>query len=189
MRSIQSTTRRAFDQALVSASYRVPTAESVPTEVWLAATALRYGLFGCASAHALLIEAGSDDEVWILDHLGEIGQTVADHYLEHVLPRAPQGVDMTSAWRVGEMAQLVADDFAPLGRRVPSVDVALRLATESFGQTRDQSIFSSLPWWRRRDAHRKYNALVDESLVFAENFYGRRLLDLDEVREIALLGE
>ncbi|RYG45451.1 hypothetical protein EON79_12625 [bacterium] len=189
MRSIQSTTRRAFDQALACAAYRVPSADKTPTEVWLAASALRYGLFGCAAAHALLIGAGSDDEVWILDHLGEIGDTVAEHYMSHVMSRAPVGIDLTSAWRVGEMAQLVADDYAPLGRRMTGVNVALRLASESFGQTRDRAIFASLPWWRRKDARRRYEALVDESLALAEKFYERRILDLDEVREIALLGE
>ncbi|CAN5623583.1 hypothetical protein BH11ARM2_BH11ARM2_20530 [soil metagenome] len=188
MRSIQSVTRRAFEQGLASASHHLP-ANDLDRESWLALTGLRYGLSTCASTHALLTSGEVDDEVWVLDQLGEVAETVSDHFTEHSIARAPSPLDSSSAWRVGAMAQSVADDYAPLVHRVPSLGLALRLVSESFCDARRKAVLASIPFLRRREGRKRFDRAVRDSVIFAEKLYERRLLDLEEVPEIALLGE
>ena len=188
MKSIQSTTQRAFRQALACASYRRPDRDAPPARSLACAHRLRYGLFACAAAHALLQRSQNEEEIWILDYLGEIGDDIVDHFAHHAFSKLSPSVDSASAWRVGEMAQMVADDFAPLAQRVadlqrgsswsrsPSVDIRLRKCSRPspFGDAGKPGSDS-----------RRCNRI----LSFAERLYERRLMDLEEVPEIALLGE
>lgn len=189
MKSIQSKTQRALEQALDGASFHVPWSEASSAESWLALVGLRYGLFTCAAFHALLADAQSDDEIWVLDSLTEVAGPVAEHFTKHVLPHAPAGIDPSSAWRAGEMAQLVTDDYAPLFHRVPGLELALGLTTESFCEARMRSVLATYPVWQRLAAKKRFQGAVHASLRFAQSHYERRLLDLQEVPEIALLGE
>ena len=189
MRPIEYRTDMDFRQALRCVEYRIGPLRSLPPRTFLLALGLRYGLVGTAAIHHLLDAAAPDEERSVIESSIGWSQVVADHVRHQVMHHLPWDVEAQAPELIGRLAQLPVDTAMPLVRRSGPLPLALGLSIEEFVETHRRDIRQGWGWFRGRQREREFCDLAEASQFFALHFHERRSYDLDEVREIALLGE
>lgn len=189
MRPIEYRTDQDFRQALRCVEYRTASLTELRPRGFLLALGLRYGLMGIASVQHLLELASPDEERTVYEAAVNWSQVVADHIRHSSFHRLPPGSDVETADHVGRLAQLPLQSAIPLLRRHSPLAVCLGVATSDYLASHRQDIRHGWGWLRTRHGEQLFGDLAATSQMMAMNFSERRKADLDEVREIALLGE
>jgi hypothetical protein len=189
MRPIEYRTDRDFRQALRCVEYRIAPLEELRPRGFILGLGLRYGLLGIAALHHLLELADPDEEGAVFEAAVNWSQVVTDHIRHYTAHRLPWDEDFDAPDRVGRLAQLPVSSAIPLLRRHAPLQVCLGVGTTDFIDSHRQDIRHGWGWFRSRQGERLFHDLAAGSQTFAMNFWERRKCDLEEVREIALLGE
>jgi hypothetical protein len=189
MRPIEYRTDMDFRQALRCVQFRVGPLRALRPQGFALALGLRYGLVGTAAVYHLLQNAAPDEERLVLESSVAWSQVVADHLRHGAAGNLPDEADPDLADRVGRLAQLPVQSGIPLLRRECPLEVSLSVASEDFVESHRRDVRQGWGWFRAGYGERLFRELAEDSQRMAMNFYERRQYDLDEVREIALLGE
>jgi hypothetical protein len=150
---------------------------------------LRYGLVGAAATHQLLLSAGPDEEVAIRTAAGSWTNHVADHVRLHMAQRLPARALPIDPDQVGDLAESVVEIYLAVFHRACGLGVCLEESAHAFTSRHKASIRRGWSWFRYRKAHEVFRLTTIESVRYAGLFFERRQADLEEVPEIALLGE
>lgn len=178
-----------FTQALRCVEYRLPDPEGFRAPGYVFALGLRYGLLGVAASHHLLITSETYEEMSILATIDSWPLFVEDHVRLDVARRLPFATNSNIPQLIGQVAAMPIRGYLPLYRRLCPLSVALGIVAEAIARDNKAMIFEGWPWFRRKAAWRIFGASVDESKSYALHFFDRREADLEEVPEIALIGE
>ena len=189
MRPIEHRTDLTFNQALKCVSYRLPMRSGLKSPAVELSLGLRYGLMGAAAAHHLLLSCPDQDEQSLLGHLFCYGELVSDHVREQVKDGYYAFSDKGLPGRIGELAREPLMSYLPLYKRLCPLELCLSVACDEFALAHQAQILSGWNLLTRRRARREFQAISDQSYGYALCFFERRQVDLDEVPEIALLGE
>lgn len=178
-----------FAQALRCVEFRLPKSVGLRGPGFLLALAVRYGMIGMAAGHHLLITADEDEEERIFATLEGWPMLVEDHVRWELMHRLPFAADSNFASLVGNISWLPLRAYFPLYRRMCPLSRSLDLVGRAIVEENRAMIVEGWPWLKRRLAIRSFAELLNESERYAMHFFERRQADIDEVREIALIGE
>jgi hypothetical protein len=189
MRPIEYRTDTDFQQALRCVAYRLPKRDTLKESGRLLALGLRYGLLGAAAIHHLLLSASEDEERQVLDSAASWPQMVAEHVRSDTAPRLGFPPEPDIALRVGRWSQYILQVAVPLYKRLCPLEVCLSVAADDFITDHSRDIRQGWNLFLRGRAERLFREDTDNAVGYALNFFERRQHDLEEVPEIALLGE
>jgi hypothetical protein len=189
MRPIEFRADIEFLQALRCVEYRVPRMGRFQRPGYLAALGLRYGLVGIAATYHLLVTACDEDESCVLNATRSWPQLVEDHVRYELLNRFPFPHDPAVPIMVGQYAERPLRLALPMLHRLNTLDTCLKEVCEYYIAENIAAIRMNWPWYRRRTAKQEFIRCMNDSLSFTLHFFERRQYDLQEVPEIALLGE
>jgi hypothetical protein len=189
MKPIEERADIAFMQGLRCVEYRIPKAERLREPGYLLALALRYGLIGVAATHHLLLSADPDEESDVLALMRCWPRMVEDHVRWDVLHRLPYEELRAAPALIGRLAYKPLGTYLPLYRKLFPLEQALRVACDEYCQGHRSSIGEGWLWFLRPLGAKKFRQLCEESRDFALHFFERREAGLDELPEIALIGE
>jgi hypothetical protein len=189
MKPIEERADLATMQALRCVQYRLPHPLGMKREGFILSLALRYGLVGAAAFHHLLITTEEKDEQEVLVMMECWADIVEDHAQWEIAPRWPFPYDQGIPEAIGSQAGNILRSFLPLYQRLYPLERSLHLLAADFTVTNRGLIEG--PWYKRgrRSAQHAFRAAAADSIHFAKGFFDRRQADLDEVPEIALIGE
>lgn len=177
-----------FTQALRCVEYRLPTGYGLDFDAFAEALGLRYGLLGAAAAHHLLSSCSPDEEAQIQEHLDSWPFEVFEHVRCIVLDRVEFN-NGTLATIVSAYADQPLQTYLSMYRRLCPLDWALTIAKDAYLQEKIEPDWRFWLYWKRRKEQKALLEAADESYRYAMTFYERRLADLEELPEIALIGE
>lgn len=173
-------------QALRCVEYRLPTKYELSNRPLAMALGLRYGLVGCSTAYHLLMSENPLSEGKVKSHLTELPAHLASHI--ETLPPAFRARLAGHERRAVTAAMDVLELYVPQYRWLFALDLSLSMIIDQFCQINKAEIAGGGLFGRMRSRREFMNA-ANESFGFALSFFERRLADLDELPEIALLGE
>lgn len=178
-----------FTQALRCVEYRLPSPEGFRAPGYVFALGLRYGLLGVAASHHLLITSETYEEMSVLATIESWPVFVEDHVRMDIAHRLPFATNSNIPRLVGQVAGMPIRAYLPLYRRLCPLAAALAIIAEGITSDNRAMVFEGWSWVRRKAAWRMFGASVEESKRYAMHFFERREADLEEVPEIALIGE
>lgn len=178
-----------FHHALRCVEYRPIHTGNLKPAGYTAAIATRYGLIGSAAAYNLLLTSPDDPTSTLEAEVGYWQELVEDHMRTTMSRHAPFAINLTVPTIVGRFAGAQMRAFLMLYRRRFSFADCLEMIGQVASAEHKGMICEGWPWYRRRQAMRHFRELRAESARFATNFFERRQAGLEEVPEIALLGE
>ena len=189
MRPIEQITDQTFTQAMRCVGYRLPLDPEAKPSTMELCLGLRYGLIGVSAAHHLLLSCPDRDERRLVGYLRNFGSLVEEHVQNEVMPILPFRPDSGFAERIGRFAREPIVSYLPLYRRMCPLELCLSVIAEEFALIHRSTILAGKMLFGRTAARRDFQKISDESFGFALCFFERRQAGLEEVREIALLGE
>ncbi len=189
MTPIEYRVDHALMQALRCVEFRLPTNPLLQNPGYVNALALRYGLVGAAATHQLLVSA-DDSEVGPIQHASrEWHRLVAGHVTVHLGHRIPSGRRPVDADQIGDLSGQALRAYLAVYHRDSALDECLDEAAKVYSARHHTEITKGWPWYRARRARNVFSTTTAESIRFASLFFDRRSANLEEVGEIALLGE
>jgi hypothetical protein len=144
---------------------------------------------GIAATFHLLETANSEDERFVLNSTRSWPRIVEDHVRFEIVNRIPFTVDLAFPVAVSRCAERPLRIALPLLQRLCPLENCLEEAADRYISENKYGIRMNWPWYKRRAALREFRRHTQDSLRFAMQFFERRQLDLEEVPEIALIGE
>jgi len=190
MKRIDKDVGAAYLGALQCVEFRVPTQGGLKSPAYLLSVALRYGLVGAAATHHLLLEADSETEVQqILDAAARWPDMVEEHLVQFVAAKLPVAISPQMPYMIGRLS------YRPLSAAISEFEFftpighTLRAIATRFSKDYRRAMFVRCPLWQRRKTLAEFSTLSEKSVYYAINFFERRQASLDEVAEIALIGE
>ncbi len=189
MKPIEYRSDIEFLQALRCVEYRLPRQGDLRKQGYILALGLRYGLVGIAATYHLLETASDDEERLVLASARGWPQIVEDHVRFELKSRIPFPVDLSFPLTVSRMAERPVRIAIPLLQRLCPLESCMHQATEQFISENLFGVRLHWPWFRKGAAVKLFRRHAQESAGFAVRFFQRRQCDLEEVPEIALLGE
>jgi hypothetical protein len=178
-----------FDQALRCVEFRVPRQGDLRENGYALAVALRYGLMGAAAVHHLLLSTNDEDERLVLESAKCWSRIVNEHFRASMRDRLPIEIEGPMADSIGTISVLPIQISLHLYRRLCPAETCLATACHEFVAHHRDGIRRGWGWLGKRQADRAFQDSAETSLTMACRFFQRRQHGLDEVREIALLGE
>jgi hypothetical protein len=179
----------AFVQALRCVEHRIPTDCRLQHSGFVLALGLRYGLAGAAATHQLLVSADESEVEAIRNATKDWEQLVSSHVRLNLIRRMPSGRLPVSHEQVGIYSGHAFREYFSSYHRHCALPMCLDEAARAFCTRHHAEIGKGWAWYRARRARTVFSATTAESIRFASLFYDRRKADLEEVPEIALLGE
>ncbi|WP_144241179.1 hypothetical protein [Fimbriimonas ginsengisoli] len=170
-------------------AYRLPKGNRLKETGILLTLGLRYGLVGAASVHHLLRCSRREEERQVMDSAATWPGIVAEHVRSEAAPILGLPVSMEVGEQVGKWARYVLRVAVPLYHRLCPLEMSLSTAADDFVLDHSKEIRQGWNPFLVRRGDRLFRAEADRSINFAINFFERRQHDLEEVPEIALLGE
>ncbi len=189
MKPIELRSDTAYLQALKCVGYRVPHMGRLKKQGYVLNLGLRYGLLGIAATFHLLETANSEDEKVVMDLARQWPRLVEDHVRFETHRLVPFASDAIFPVAVGRCAERPLKIALPLLRRLCPLESCLAEATEQYISENRYGIRLNWSVFQRRRALREFRKQAELSTGFALHFFERRQYDLEEVPEIALLGE
>jgi hypothetical protein len=189
MKPIEYRSDIEYLQAARCVEYRLPNASQLKKQGYVLALGLRYGLVAIAATYHLLEIAGTEDERLVLNSTRSWARIVEDHVRFELLSRIPFQTDLMFPAAVSRCAERPLRIALPLLKQLSPLETCLEEAAERYISENIYGIRMNWPWYRRKAAVREFRRHTQTSLTFALHFFERRQYDLDEVPEIALLGE
>jgi hypothetical protein len=179
----------AFMQALRCVEFRVPKLGRMKRPGYLAALGLRYGMIGVAASHHLLITADDDEEIVLLELIGSYPRMVEDHIRWDLERRLPLETSKMLPIYLAKLSAHPLETYFPLYRRLCPLDHCLRVVMDAYVEEHSSAIRDGWGLFLRRRAVSDFREMAEQSAYFAKQFFERRQADLDELPEIALIGE
>jgi len=179
----------ALTQALRCVEHRVPSNTQLMHPGFVLALGLRYGLVEAAASHNLLENAQDSEHSAIRTATKEWNHSVAEHVRVHLAKKAPAFRLPLDEKYVGRLSESVLREYFSIYHRHCSLATSLEHLSRGFASKHHAEIGSGWPWYRFRRARTAFAGTTVESIRFASLFFDRRKADLEEVAEIALLGE
>jgi hypothetical protein len=179
----------AFLQALRCVEYRIPVDDRLQHSAFTLALGVRYGLVGAAATHQLLINADEFEIAAIRTAASDWDHLVSGHLRHHLLKKIKGPHNVLDAERVGKIAGEILRDYFASYPKHPALNLCLEATGKSFADKHHSEIGRGWAWFRMRKARSIFAVATAESVRFAILFFERRKVDLEEVAEIALLGE
>lgn len=177
-------------QALVCVENRLPRVGRLPEAGYVLALALRYGLIGAAATYDLLQNAESwEDEREVLGHARRWPETVEEHVWQRVRHKLKFPTDFSFPWMIGRLSFLPVRVTLGLHSKCWPLEKILPAASERFEADYRHLVSSGAPFFARRKIRQEFCTLGEKSVDFALHFFERRQAELEELPEIALLGE
>ncbi len=189
MKPIEYRSDIQYLQALRCVEYRLPNHGHLRKQGYVLTLGLRYGLTAIAATFHLLETANGEDEQLILGSTKSWGRLVEDHVRFEIINRVPFRVDLAFPIAVSRCAERSMRIALPMVRRLCPLESCLQETAEQYINENIYGVKMNWPWYKRRAAVREFRLHTQESLSYAHNFFERRQVDLDEVPEIAMLGE
>ncbi len=153
------------------------------------ALGLRYGLVGTAAAFYALETADSQDERDLRNLFQQWPVMVAEHFQKEVAYRLPYDPDEETSLLVGKLAGTPIRLGLALRRQFLPLQRVLEIASDRYHGYHKSDIVSDTWLLGRPRARKDFKLATDESIQFALMFFDRRRCGLEELSEIALLGE
>jgi len=187
MKHLNLSAEQEFLQALKCVEYRLPNRYRLSGSSLAATLGLRYGLVACATAHHLLMSDQPVSERAVKQELSTLCNHISAHL--EMLPRDFRNRLIGHEKLVVSTTMDVLNLYVPQYRWLFALDLSLSMIVDQFTQSHKCAIS---PRWRlfgRWQVRREFHTAANESYAFALAFYERRIANLEEVPEIALLGE
>jgi len=189
MRRIEYLTEVDFTQALRCVEYRLPRSAGLKPTGMRLALGVRYGLVGAAAVCHLLSDAEYGEENTILRSASRWPKMVEEHARMDGLHRMGLPPEPESAAQVAEWArQTLRAALAARETMLPILENFRDAAEAAISEHRKEILdgWNILAW---RKADRIFRLSCATSVAFAHGFFERRGYGIEEVPEIALLGE
>lgn len=189
MQPRESSTESDFQQALRCVEYRVPLPGDLKETGYLLAVALRYGLMGAAALHHLLLSTDDENEMDVLERAKCWRQMVNRHFRTNLRYKLPFEIEPSLTDSLGTLSILPIQVSISLYRRLCPAETCLSTASHEFVAHHRDGVRKGWGWTGKRHADRAFQETAETSVRLACSFFQRRQHGLDEVPEIALLGE
>ena len=189
MRPIDDKVDVAFSQALRCVEFRLPVPGHMRRNGYLHALAVRYGMMGATAIHTLIGTLDRQERLVFFERLPVWADLVEEHVRWETIGRLPIEMNSsTPSWLARQSSDAV-QIYLPLQRQNFPLDLCLDVLSEEYLKGCIHQINAEWPWLKRRAAVQMYRESAQESHRLAMNFYERRQCGLEELPEIALLGE
>jgi hypothetical protein len=189
MRLPNSHTHVLYHQALRCVAFRLPLDVPMSSAMVEGVLGLRYGLIGATAVFPMLQE-GFDRQGDVPTYLAtEFPAAVERHLLQEVDANLRKRGILVSSERIRDMVAFCMNVFLNAVERKMSLPNALAETADAFAEHYNRTIARGVPLWQRPGLKQKLDDQAKHTLRFCGNFFQRRLHDLEEVPEIALLGE
>lgn len=189
MRPIEERVDLVFLQALRCVEYRIPRHTGLRRPGDVLALGLRYGLMGASAAHFLILTSTESES----EELGDLFSTwptmVEDHVRWEIRHRLAFPTSDAMPMLLGRLAKRPLQIHLSQHPELVALNRCLEIAVEEFSREHDSSIVAGWPLFGRRKARRQFETVSRESLDYAIRFYERRECGIDEIPEIALIGD
>lgn len=188
MKPIEERADVSFMQALKCVQYRLPSTYPSGSRSYSLSLGLRYGLIGVAASHHLLITADDEEELDVLAFMESWPDMVEDHVRWELMDRLPAGVPVFPEL-IGSLSVQPLRVYLPLYRQLSPIDWALQRSCETYIEEHIDTIEEGWFWFQKRKSLRSFWDDAVQSACYARHFFDRRQADLEELPEIALIGE
>lgn len=178
-----------FSQGLRCLEYRLPSMEGFRPPGYVLALGVRYGMIGVAAAHHLLTTSGEREQDRALEMAESWPGLVVEHVQEAMRHRLPFATNSQVPRLVGSISSMPLRAYIPLYKKLCPLSRALELVGEAIAAENRPMIFEGWSWFKHKSALRIFRQELDKSRHYGLNFFERRQADLEEVPEIALIGE
>jgi len=189
MKPIQERAESALFQGLKCVQFRLLNRLPLKPVAYTHALGLRYGLIGTAAAFYALETADSQEERELRAIFQHWPAMVSDHFRMEVAYRLPFESDEETALSVGRLAGNPLRLGLALRRQFLPLQRVLDIAADRFHIDHKRDVLSDTWLLSRRRTMKEFRAATDESVQFSLAFFDRRRCGLEELSEIALLGE
>ncbi len=188
MKPIDDRADIAYMEALRCVAYRIPVRGEMKESSYQIALGLRYGLVGVAASHFLLLGADPEEESEVISFIRSWPHMVEEDVRYVMADRLPLTRTEGLPARISQLALQPLRQYLPLYRQFVPLERCLKLISDRFVQEHDAMIRGPI-WLAHRLARRDFRTIAEDSVRFAASFFERREYGLEEVREIALIGE
>jgi hypothetical protein len=178
-----------FTQALRCVQFRLPRSNGFRAPGYVLALGVRYGMIGMAASHHLLVTSEEHEEPSMISMIECWPNLVEDHVRWDMIHRLPFTTNSNVPHLIGRISALPLRAYLPLYERLYPLSKSLELVGEALIAENKGMIFEGWNWFRRRTALKLFMETMKDTEEFAMNFFDRRQADVDEVAEIALIGE
>jgi hypothetical protein len=189
MRPIEERVDGVFWEALKCVEYRIPRAPELRRPGALLALGLRYGLTGASAAHFLILTATEEESEDLSELFCSWPALVEQHVRFVIRDRLPFAWTDSMPSLMGKLAMKPLKMHLSQHPELVPVRRCLEIVLEEFLLEHEPAIVAGWPMLGRRKARRLFAQLGWESLEFAQLFYERRECGIEEVPEIALIGD
>lgn len=189
MKPIQERAELALEQGLRCVQYRLPNRYQLRPSAYSCALALRYGLIGAAAAYYALEMADLHEERELKNVFLYWPLMVTEHFKSEVHHRLPFDSDAASGTQVGKLSGSPLRISLALRKQFLPLQRVMEIATEVFCRDHRSEILADVFLLQRPRMLRLFREASQDSVDFAIHFFERRRAGLEEVSEIALLGE
>ncbi len=189
MRPIDERLDLEFSQAILCVEYRIPKSTRLGRMGFLHTLALRYGMLGVAAAHNILSNSDRNERLAFVERLPAWSDFVEEHVRWEIGQKLPVSVNASTPSWVARQSAEPFHVYIAMQRRGYPLDECLRAVCEDYLLLARPAVRRELSMLKRRAAVTEFLLIADDSRRYAENFFERRLCDLDEVPEIALLDD
>lgn len=189
MGRIEHLTEVDLTQALRCVEYRLPRSAGLKPGGMRLALGIRYGLIGAAAVCHLLSDAEIGEERALLRSSARWPKMVEEHARKDALHRMGLPPEPASAAQVAAWARRTMHAVVAAREGMYPIAETFRDATDLVIAENRRYIFEGWNILARRKADRVFRLACASSVMFAHSFFERRGYGLEEVPEIALLGE
>jgi hypothetical protein len=189
MKPIQERAESALSQGLRCVQYRLPNRYPLKPAAYSCALGLRYGLIAAAAAFYALETADSTEERELKQLFQYWPVMVTEHYRQEITYRLPPGFETVDSTMVGRLAGSPLRVSLALRKQFLPLQRVLEIASEIFARDHRTEITSDSWLLARPRTVKIFRSAGEESVRYSMHFFERRRSGLEEVSEIALLGE
>lgn len=189
MRPIEDRAELVFWQALRCVEYRIPRHAGLRRSGVLLALGLRYGLVGAAAAHHLILTCTEAEAENLSDLFCAWPSMVEEHFRFDVRHRLPFPTSDAMPMLLGRLAKRPLQIHLSQHPELVPVRRCLEIVAEEFTREHEAALVADWPFFLRGRGRRLFEQVGRESLGYALRFYDRREYGLEEVPEIALIGD
>jgi hypothetical protein len=150
---------------------------------------LRFGILGIGASHYVLKRASNSERISLLSELRRFGTMIREHLEENRISEYSHQISPGCSRQAQEIYGELFDRYVTLSNLNGPLDLVLSILVEEFVQKHSAQCGKRLILFRNRRLERAFDVQAQRSLQFALNFVERRSYDLEELPEIALIGE
>jgi hypothetical protein len=189
MKPIQERAELALYQGLKCVQFRLLNRTPLKPKAYTHGLALRYGLIGTAAAFYALETADSQEERELRNIFLHWPAMVSEHFAREVAYRLPFQTSDENALCIGKLAGTPLRLGLNLRRQFLPLQRVLEITGDRFQADHRSEILSDSWLLARPKINKFFRLATEESIQFSLAFFDRRRCGLEELSEIALLGE